>query len=232
MNQDWLDQYKGVEYLKNKKERDWKFIIGMIVLLAIFAVMGGAFWNMVGKQAQMVREEEQKEEANAISAIYIETGEFLKTGVFVDLNNGTIFSADIPAEGIYNKKGKLISDDVLENGDKVKIYGDGIMLESFPGQYPGVTKIQRTGRASLEETQEYEDQVTGMMKPVAVQEGLEETENEIRKTILDYFTDIRNGRGITCSDPASCTCKCVRTGDHADRTGNTHYQVGTGQRSS
>ena len=45
MNQDWLDQYKGVEYLKNKKERDWKFIIGMIVLLAIFAVMGGAFWN-------------------------------------------------------------------------------------------------------------------------------------------------------------------------------------------
>ena len=74
MNQDWLDQYKGVEYLKNKKERDWKFIIGMIVLLAIFAVMGGAFWNMVGKQAQMVREEEQKEEANAISAIYIETG--------------------------------------------------------------------------------------------------------------------------------------------------------------
>ena len=112
---------------------------------------------------------EQKEEENAISAIYIETGEFLKTGVFVDLNNGTIFSADIPAEGIYNKKGKLISDDVLENGDKVKIYGDGIMLESFPGQYPGVTKIQRTGRASLEETQEYEDQVTGMMKPVAVQ---------------------------------------------------------------
>ena len=62
--------------MKNKKERDWKFIIGMIVLLAIFAVMGGAFWNMVGKQAQMVREEEQKEEANAISAIYIETGEF------------------------------------------------------------------------------------------------------------------------------------------------------------
>ena len=56
--------------MKNKKERDWKFIIGMIVLLAIFAVMGGAFWNMVGKQAQMVREEEQKEEANAISAIY------------------------------------------------------------------------------------------------------------------------------------------------------------------
>jgi hypothetical protein len=147
--------------LTEKKERDWKFIIGMVVLIAIFAVMGGAFWNMVGKQAQIVKEEEQEQEANAISAIYIETGEFL--------NNGTIFDAKVPAEGIYNKKGKLISDDVLENGDKVKIYGDGIMLESFPGQYPGVTKIQRTGRASLEETQEYEDKVNELMKPVAVQ---------------------------------------------------------------
>ena len=78
-------------------------------------------------------------------------------------------SQQVSPETIYNKKGKLISDDVLENGEKVKIYGDGIMLESFPGQYPGVTKIQRTGRASLEETQEYEDLVNGMMKPVAVQ---------------------------------------------------------------
>ena len=60
-----------------------------------------------------------------------------------------LFSAQtIPAEGIYNKKGKLISDDVLENGDKVKIYGDGIMLESFPGQYPGVTKIHEN-RSSI-----------------------------------------------------------------------------------
>lgn len=155
--------------MKEKKERDWKFIIGMVVLVAIFAVMGGAFWNMVGKQAQIVKEEEQEQEANAISAIYIETGEFLKTGLFVDLNNGMIFDAKVPVEGIYNKKGKLISDDVLENGDKVKIYGDGIMLESFPGQYPGVTKMQRTGRASLEETQEYEDKVNESIKPVAVQ---------------------------------------------------------------
>lgn len=80
-----------------------------------------------------------------------------------------LFSAQTYRRRAFTIKGKLISDDVLENGDKVKIYGDGIMLESFPGQYPGVTKIQRTGRASLEETQEYEDQVTGMMKPVAVQ---------------------------------------------------------------
>ena len=47
-----------------KKERDWKFIIGMVVLIAIFAVMGGAFWNMVGEQAQLVKEEEQQQVNN------------------------------------------------------------------------------------------------------------------------------------------------------------------------
>ena len=55
--------------MKNKKERDWKFIIGMIVLLAIFAVMGGAFWNMVGKQAQMVREEEKRKQMLFLQSI-------------------------------------------------------------------------------------------------------------------------------------------------------------------
>ena len=55
---------------------------------------------------------------------------------------------------------------------------------------------------------------------------------------IDYDTYNQSGQYIsyllTCdqTDPASCTCKCVRTGDHADRTGNTHYQAGTGQRGS
>lgn len=86
---------------------------------------------MVGEQAQLVKEEEQQQEANAIPAIYIETGEFLKTGIFVNTKNGAIFSAKVPEEGIYNKKGKLISDDVLENGDEVKIYGDGSCWNLF-----------------------------------------------------------------------------------------------------
>ena len=73
-----------------------------------------------------------------------------------------------PAEGIYNKKGTLISGDVLENGDKVKIYGDGIMLETLPGHYPNVTKMQKIGRADLEETQEYQDKVNELLdRPVA-----------------------------------------------------------------
>ena len=146
-----------------KKERDWKFIIGMILLVALFVLIGAGFWNMVGKQAEMVKEEEQKQEESAISAIYIETGELLKKQYFVDMDSDTVFEADIPSEGIYNKKEKLIKDDVLENGDKVKIYGDGIMTKSIPARYPNVAKMKRTGRASLEETEQYEEKVKSIL---------------------------------------------------------------------
>ena len=90
--------------MKNKKERDWKFIIGMIVLLAIFAVMGGAFWNY-GRKAGT---DSQGGRAERGSKCYFcnlyRDRRISEDRSFVDLNNGTIFSADIPAEGIYNKK--------------------------------------------------------------------------------------------------------------------------------
>lgn len=139
-----------------EKKTDKKMVIGMILLAAVFLFIGGSFWSMVSKQAQQMKEEEAEREEAAISAIYIEKGDLLKQQFFVDMERETVFTAHIPAEGIYNKKGKLIEDDVLETGDLVKIYGDNIMTRSLPAQYPGVTKIQRDGRASLEETQKYQ----------------------------------------------------------------------------
>lgn len=82
-------------------------------------------------------------------------GDILKQPVFVDTDTKTIFTAEIPEEGIYNKKGVLVEGDVLEIGDVVKIYGDGRMTYSMPGQYPGVTKMKRVRRASLEEAEKY-----------------------------------------------------------------------------
>ena len=114
-------------------------------------------WKMVGKEAEKVKEEEARAEAEAITAIYLETGEYLKKPLFADIANEMFFTAEIPGKGIYNKKGKLIEGDVLEIGDVVKIYGNGIITRSDPGQYAEVTKMQRVRRADLEETQKYLD---------------------------------------------------------------------------
>lgn len=138
-----------------KKQADKKMILGIVILLAVFVVVGGSFWSLVGEQAQKVKEEEARAEEMAVSAIYIETGELLKQQLFVDMETKMVFTADIPRDGIYNKKGKLIPEDVLEDGDMVKIYGDGRITRSLPGIYANVTKMQRIGRADLEETESY-----------------------------------------------------------------------------
>ena len=136
-----------------KKENDVKFIVGIIILLVIFGVVGGSFWNLVAKQAEKDKQEEARLEQEAIRAIYVEAGDVLKEMVFVDMDKKTVFKADIPKEGIYNRNDKLIAGDTLENGDMVKVYGDGNMTKSIPASYPGVTKMKRNGRATLEELQ-------------------------------------------------------------------------------
>ena len=138
-----------------KREIDVKFIVGTILLLVLFGVVGGSFWNTVAKQAEKDKQEEARQEKEAIRAIYVEAGDVLKKMVFVDMDRKTVFTADIPKEGIYNKNDKLMEGETLENGDMVKIYGDGNLTRSIPAQYPDVTKMKRIGRATLEELQPY-----------------------------------------------------------------------------
>ena len=152
----------------DKKKTDVTFIVGTVILVAVMAVMCGSFWKVVSMQAAKDKEDEARQEQEAIRAICVEAGDGLKEQVFVDMTTKTVFKADIPSEGIYNRNGKLIQGDVLENGDMVKIYGDSVMTRSIPAQYPGVTKMQRMGRATLEEAQPYQQIVDDLMASTKV----------------------------------------------------------------
>ena len=78
-------------------------LVALFAVMLLFYCLGSAIRLLLDRfDRQNEEKAKQEQEANAISAIYIETGEFLKTGLFVDLNNGTIFDAKVPAEGIYN----------------------------------------------------------------------------------------------------------------------------------
>ncbi|MDO5134771.1 MAG: hypothetical protein Q4D55_01855 [Eubacteriales bacterium] len=149
--------------MENKK-MDVKWVVGMGLLILVMAAMGAGFWRVVALQAQRDQQEEARQEEEAIRAICVEAGGFLKQQVFVDMETKTVFRAELPREGIYNREGRLIEGDVLENGDMVRIYGDGILTRSVPADYPGVTKMKRMGRATLEEAQPYQklaDEVLG-----------------------------------------------------------------------
>ena len=73
---------------------------------------------------------------------------------FADLDTDTIFSGTIP-DKLTDENGKKLTEEDMTDGDVYLIYGDGIMLESFPGQYPGITKMVRKEQGNQEKADHY-----------------------------------------------------------------------------
>lgn len=78
------------------------------------------------------------------------------TWLLADRDNGTVFTTSIPSD-LTDNDGKKITSEILKAGDYVDVYGDGIMLESYPGQYPGVSKMVVTGEGTTDEVKQYQD---------------------------------------------------------------------------
>ena len=89
-----------------------------------------------------------------IEAMYISAGE--DGHLMVGEGTGNVFTVTMP-DNVQDKNGKKISEEDLKRGDIVAIYGDGIMLESYPGQYPGVTKIKVVKEGKASDADQYQD---------------------------------------------------------------------------
>lgn len=94
-------------------------------------------------------------EAEPISAMYITFGE--EGGyVFIGEETATVFTASFPEE-IIDVNGNIIKKEQLVKGNVVKIYGNGIMAESYPGQYHGVTKMEVIEEGNPSDADKYQD---------------------------------------------------------------------------
>ena len=70
---------------------------------------------------------------------------------------------------LTDENGKKLTEEDMTDGDVYLIYGDSIMLESFPGQYPGITKMVRKEQGNQEKADQYRQELSSMMRPVAVE---------------------------------------------------------------
>lgn len=61
-----------------KKENDVKFIVGIIILLVIFGVVGGSFWNLVAKQAEKDKQRKPALSRKPSARSTVEAGDVLK----------------------------------------------------------------------------------------------------------------------------------------------------------
>lgn len=82
--------------------------------------------------------EESQSEDHVMHAMYVTFGE--DSSIFIEQENETPFYASFPEE-IYDDNGEKITEDQLVKGNIVKITGNGVMAESYPGQYHGITRM-------------------------------------------------------------------------------------------
>lgn len=85
--------------------------------------------------------------------------EFTSTAMVVTLSDGQALFVDQETETPYYP---TLPEDApeLTAGDVVRVTGNGIMLESYPGQYPGITKVEVVEEGAPEDAEKYADLVS------------------------------------------------------------------------
>lgn len=130
-----------------KKNKKWLW--GLLVLVILLA----GLTVVVMKMSQTAKE-------NIIRAIYVPYGES-GSYVMIDIENGTVFTVNMP-ENIFDINGEKMEPSDLKKGNILDIYGNGIMAESYPGQYMGVTEIHVVEEGKPEDADQYQQIIDGL----------------------------------------------------------------------
>ncbi len=101
-------------------------------------------------------------EENALLVMYVPFGDGLH--LMVDQQSGAVFTVHMP-EQIVGIDGRAITPAQLCAGNILRIYGNGIMLESYPGQYPGVTRIEVVKTGDPQDAAQYQTLVDAIYTP-------------------------------------------------------------------
>ena len=90
---------------------------------------------------------------NDIVALYIPLD---SDHLMIDESNSTVFRVSFPGE-IYDINGNKITQEELKAGNRIRISGNGQMLESYPGQYPGVSRLEVVEEGSPDDIDAYQE---------------------------------------------------------------------------
>lgn len=96
------------------------------------------------------------------------------TALFADESTQNVYVPGLPEGAIYGLDGDTIAASELQPGNIVEVDGNGIMLESYPGQYPGITRIAVVEKGSIDSIEPYRaviDQVFAEQDPYEMPSG-------------------------------------------------------------
>lgn len=132
--------------------KNTKIIVGVGVVLVALIILAAVGIRNYFKQEEAPNET-QTDGGYTMQAVYLkkENG----NNIFVELENDMPFTGIVPKGELYDEEGEKITEQDLNNGDVLNIYGNGVMAQSYPAQYHGITKIERTEQENQEYIEEY-----------------------------------------------------------------------------
>ena len=102
--------------------------------------------------------------------------------LFFDQENDGPYAPGLENAEIIGLDGAPMRPQDLTSGNIVRVTGDGIMLESYPGQYPGITKVEVIEEGSPSDADRYDEVIAQIWQPRDPTEPAHAT--------LEYATDL------------------------------------------
>lgn len=176
------------------RKNDTSPIVYIGVLLVTLVILVAA--NMLRSQfsSEEPQEDTQIQGDYALKAVYLEKED--GNSIFVNLTDEYPFDGNIPEGELYDEDGEKITQEDLNNGDVLNIWGNGVIAESYPAQYNGITKMERTQQSN----QEYIDRYGHYLEELFVEKDPSE---------LPYlnvcYTDELAAAAVMIPDPLSYT---------------------------
>ena len=169
-------------------------IVYIGVLLVTLVILAAA--NMLRSQfsSEEPQEENQIQGEYALKAVYLKKED--GNSIFVNLTDEYPFDGNIPEGELYDEDGEKITQEDLNSGDVLNIWGNGVIAESYPAQYNGITKMERTEQSN----QEYIDQYGHYLEELFV----EKDPSELPYLNVCYRDELADA-AVMIPDPLSYT---------------------------
>ncbi len=130
--------------------------VSVVVLAGLLVLVGCSFNRAAEKQ--------EPADTATPSASTPANGEFVSAAMVVTFGDGEILFVDQDTDTPYFP---TLPEDTpkLTTGNIVRVTGNGIMLESYPGQYPGITNVEVIKEGTPADAEKYADIVAEIWQP-------------------------------------------------------------------
>ena len=166
--------------------------VGVILVTLIILVAANTLRTYFSPEEP--QEEEQIQGEYALKAVYLKKDD--GNSIFVNLTGEYPFTGTIPEGELYDEEGEKITEEDLNSGDVLNIWGNGVIAESYPAQYNGITKMERTEQSN----QEYIDQYGHYLEELFV----EKDPSELPYLNVCYRDELADA-AVMIPDPLSYT---------------------------